>query len=30
MLFGPVPGDDAALVALADDLDVLESEVRTH
>jgi hypothetical protein len=30
MLFGPVPGDDAALVALADDLDVMESEVRTH
>jgi hypothetical protein len=30
MLFGPVPGDDAALVALADDLDALESEVRTH
>jgi hypothetical protein len=30
MLFGPVPGDDAALVVLADDLDVLESEVRTH
>ena len=30
MLFGPAPGDDAALVALADDLDALESEVRTH
>jgi hypothetical protein len=30
MLFGPVPGDDAALVALADDLDALEREVRTH
>jgi hypothetical protein len=30
MLFGPVPGDDAALVALADDLDTLEKEVRTH
>jgi hypothetical protein len=30
MLFGPVPGDDAALVALAHDLDALEREVRTH
>jgi hypothetical protein len=30
MLFGPAPRDDAALVALADDLDALESEVRTH
>jgi hypothetical protein len=30
MLFGPVPGDDAALVALAHDLDALEKEVRTH
>jgi hypothetical protein len=30
MLFGPVPGDDAALVALAGDLDALEREVRTH
>jgi hypothetical protein len=30
MLFGPVPRDDAALVALADDLDALEREVRTH
>jgi hypothetical protein len=30
MLFGPVPGDDAALVALADDLDTLEKEVRTQ
>jgi hypothetical protein len=30
MLFGPAPGDDAALVALADDLDALESEVRTQ
>jgi hypothetical protein len=30
MLFGPVPGDDAALVALARDLDALEREVRTH
>jgi hypothetical protein len=28
MLFGPVPGDDAALVALAHDLDALEREVR--
>jgi Domain of unknown function (DUF4350) len=28
MLFGPAPGDDAALVALADDLDALEKEVR--
>jgi hypothetical protein len=28
MLFGPVPGDDAALVVLADDLDALEREVR--
>ena len=28
MLFGPAPGDDAALVALADDLDALEREVR--
>jgi hypothetical protein len=30
MLFGPAPRDDAALVALADDLDALESEVRTQ
>jgi hypothetical protein len=30
MLFGPVPGDDAALVALAHDLDALEREVRTR
>jgi hypothetical protein len=30
MLFGPVPGDDAALVALAHDLDALEREVRTQ
>jgi hypothetical protein len=30
MLFGPVPGDDAALVALADDLDALEREVRSR
>jgi len=28
MLFGPAPGDDAALVALADNLDALEREVR--
>jgi hypothetical protein len=28
MLFGPEPGDDAALVRLADDLDALEREVR--
>jgi hypothetical protein len=28
MLFGPAPGDDAALVALAGDLDALEREVR--
>ncbi len=28
MLFGPAPGDDAALVTLADDLDALEREVR--
>jgi len=28
MLFGPAPADDAALVALADDLDALEREVR--
>ena len=30
MLFGPAPGDDAALVALAGDLDALEREVRTQ
>ncbi len=30
MLFGPAPGDDAALVALADDLDALEREVRSQ
>jgi hypothetical protein len=30
MLFGPVPGDDAALVKLASDLDVLEGEVLTE
>jgi len=29
MLFGPAPGDDASLVALAHDLDALEREVRT-
>ncbi|MFI1647833.1 DUF4350 domain-containing protein [Streptomyces avidinii] len=29
LLFGPIPSDDAALVALADHLDVLEREVRT-
>ncbi|MFF7606178.1 DUF4350 domain-containing protein [Streptomyces parvulus] len=28
LLFGPPPGDDAALIALADQLDALESEVR--
>ena len=28
LLFGPPPGDDAALVALADHLDALEGEVR--
>ncbi|MEU6402039.1 DUF4350 domain-containing protein [Streptomyces sp. NPDC046985] len=28
LLFGPPPGDDAALVSLADRLDALESEVR--
>lgn len=30
MLFGPVPGDDAALVKLASDLDTLEGQVLTH
>jgi hypothetical protein len=30
MLFGPAPGDDAALVKLARDLDALEGEVFTH
>jgi hypothetical protein len=30
MLFGPPPGDDAALVALADGLNALEKEVRTQ
>ncbi|MFJ6565785.1 DUF4350 domain-containing protein [Streptomyces sp. NPDC091292] len=29
LLFGPPPGDDAALIALADQLDALEREVRT-
>ncbi|GGV88434.1 hypothetical protein GCM10015535_39640 [Streptomyces gelaticus] len=29
LLFGPAPSDDAALVQLADQLDTLESEVRT-
>jgi hypothetical protein len=28
LLFGPAPGDDAGLIALADRLDALESEVR--
>ncbi|MFC9063080.1 DUF4350 domain-containing protein, partial [Streptomyces sp. NPDC057074] len=28
LLFGPPPGDDTALIALADQLDALESEVR--
>ncbi|MFF7752412.1 DUF4350 domain-containing protein [Streptomyces sp. NPDC007971] len=28
LLFGPPPGDDAALIALTDQLDALESEVR--
>jgi len=30
MLFGPAPGDDAALVKLASDLDALEGQVLTH
>jgi hypothetical protein len=30
MLFGPAPGDDAALVRLASDLDTLEGQVLTH
>ncbi|MFD5428967.1 DUF4350 domain-containing protein [Streptomyces sp. NPDC127084] len=29
LLFGPAPGDDAALIRLADQLDALEREVRT-
>ena len=29
LLAGPVPADDAALVALADGLDALEREVRS-
>ncbi|MFD9908549.1 DUF4350 domain-containing protein [Streptomyces sp. NPDC059063] len=29
LLFGPPPGDDAGLIALADQLDALESEART-
>jgi hypothetical protein len=29
MLFGQVPGDDAELVQLANDLDVLEGQVLT-
>lgn len=29
LLFGPTPTDDAALIALADQLDALEREVRT-
>ncbi|MDX2863217.1 DUF4350 domain-containing protein, partial [Streptomyces scabiei] len=28
LLFGPPPGDDAALIALTDHLDALEREVR--
>jgi hypothetical protein len=28
LLFGPPPSDDAALIALADQLDALEREVR--
>ncbi len=28
LLFGPPPGDDAALISLADQLDALEREVR--
>jgi len=30
ILFGPVPGDDAALVRLATDLDALEGQVLTQ
>ena len=30
MLFGPAPSSDASLVALADDLDALEREVRAQ
>ncbi len=30
VLFGPVPRDDAALVALGRDIDAVEEEVRTH
>jgi hypothetical protein len=30
ILFGPVPGDDTALVSLAHDIDTLEGEVRTQ
>jgi hypothetical protein len=30
ILDGPVPGDDAALVALGQDIDALEGEVRTR
>ena len=30
ILYGPVPGDDAALVALGQDIDALEGEVRTQ
>ena len=30
MLFGPAPGDDAALVRLAADLDALEGQVLTQ
>jgi hypothetical protein len=30
MLFGPAPGDEAALVMLANDLDALEGQVLTQ
>jgi hypothetical protein len=30
ILYGPVPRDDAALVALGQDIDALEGEVRTQ